>query len=334
LKFIGDIVLTTPLICALREEYPDAFIAYLGDSNTVALLDNNPYINEIIPYNFSVHSFIEQKRIIMLLRRKKFDVFVDLFSNPRSALLARLSGAQIRIGKDVSGRGRWYTHRIRDDGIPKTAIEFHYEYLKPLNVKKKYWQTEIFLKEEELKSAKHLLSKYGLDIKHPIIGLHPGATWPSKMWHARNYALLANRLNQELGLQVLFTQAPDDENIFTEIKKFIHPSVKIMEVLPLRQLAALLSLLSAYVSNDCGPMHISVAVGTKTIGIFGPGEEDTWFPYRPPFYPADCGHKALRKDVQCHPCHLNKCNRSGSEYMECMNLLQVEDVMKEIPNLL
>jgi lipopolysaccharide heptosyltransferase II len=330
LKFIGDIVLTTPLIQALREEYPDTYLAYLGDRNAVSLLDNNPYLNEIIPYDFSVPSIIEQTRIIMKLRKQKFDVFVDLFSNPRSALLARFSGSPVRIGKDVPGRGRWYTHRVSDDGNPKTAIEFHYEYLKPLNIKKKHWRTEIFLKEEEWLSAERILNKNGLDTKKPIIGLHPGATWPSKLWPAQKFALLANRLKNELGLQVIFTQGYGEENIFTDIKKSVHPSVKILEVLPLRELAAVLSRFSVYVSNDCGPMHISVAVGTKTIGIFGPGQEDIWFPYRPPYYSPQCCHKALRKDVPCHPCHLNKCNRSGEEYMECMNLLQVEEVIQEI----
>ena len=99
MKYIGDIVLTTPLIRALREEYPDAFIAYLGESEAVTLLQNNPHLNDIMPYDFSVSPFIEQTRIIRNLRRKRFDVFIDLFSNPRTALLARLSGAPVRSGR-------------------------------------------------------------------------------------------------------------------------------------------------------------------------------------------------------------------------------------------
>ena len=68
-------------------------------------------------------------------------------------------------------------------------------------------------------------------------------------------------------------------------------------------------------------MHIAAAVGTPTIGIFGPGEEQIWFPYAP-----HQGHRALRKDVPCHPCHLDFCNRTGDGYMECMKLLSVEEV--------
>src|SRR5437867_4065346 len=119
MKYIGDVVLTTPVIHAVRDKFPDAYIAYLGDSRAVSLLINNPYLNEIIPYHFSRPSLIEQLRVIRILRQRKFEVFVDLFSNPRSAILARASGARMRIGKDVKGRGMLYTHRIPDYGSLK-----------------------------------------------------------------------------------------------------------------------------------------------------------------------------------------------------------------------
>jgi len=334
LKFIGDVVLTTPLIRALRQKFPEAYIAYLGDSHAVSLLENNPCLDEIIPYDYSAPSLLEQARIIGVLRRKRLDIFIDLFSNPRSALLARFSGAPMRIGKNVPGRGRWYTHRISDDEKPKTAVEFHYRYLEPLDVTNKVWRTEIFLSNEERISARRLIERYGFDLTRPVIGLHPGGTWPSKIWPARNFANLANRLSEEQDAQVLITQGRGEGNIINEIKKIMQPQVRIIEPLPLRGLSALLSHLAVYVSNDCGPMHISVAVGTKTIGIFGPGQEEIWFPYRPPYYPEDSGHRALRKDVPCHPCHLNECNRSGAEYMECMELLGVDEVIGQVRPLL
>jgi ADP-heptose:LPS heptosyltransferase len=97
----------------------------------------------------------------------------------------------------------------------------------------------------------------------------------------------------------------------------------------LRELAAVISLCRAFVSNDAGPMHIAAAVGTPTIGIFGPGEEDIWFPY-----PAASGHRALRKDVPCHPCHLDFCNRPGEGFMECMKLLTPAEVLAAVESAL
>ena len=126
MKFIGDVVLTTPLIRAIRDRYPEAYLAYLAEKEAASLLEHHPCLDEIIPFDFSRSTLLEQPRVMWCLRRRKFDVFIDLFSNPRTALLAWASGALVRVGKEVGGRGRLYTHQIRDDGKPKTAIAFHY----------------------------------------------------------------------------------------------------------------------------------------------------------------------------------------------------------------
>ena len=326
MKFIGDIVLTTPVIRAVKESYPDAYIAYLGEKEGVSLLQNNPDLDEIIAYDFTKPGFLEQIKTIMRLRRKKFDVFIDLFSNPRTALLALASGAPIRIGKDVKGRGKFYTHRINDDGERKTAIQFHYQYLKPLGIEVRHWQTKIYLTDEERREAKIYLRWKEFDPDKPIVALHPGATWPAKIWDKNRFAALVDLINAKLGAQVLLTQGPNDRLLCDEVSRLAVGKLQILDVLPLRQLAAILSHCNALIANDSGPMHIAVAVGTPTIGIFGPGEEDIWFPYTPPFYPEGAGHTPLRKNVSCHPCHLNACNRTGEGFMECMKLLGIDEV--------
>jgi lipopolysaccharide heptosyltransferase II len=323
MKFIGDVVLTTPIVRAVREHYPEAFIAYLGDAEAVSLLEHNPYLNEIIPYNFSKSSLIEQPRVIFQLRKRKFDIAIDLFSNPRSALLMYASGAKMRIGKDVKGRGNLYTHRIWDDGKPKTAIEFHYQYLKPLGIEPKHFRTEIFLTEDEKREARNYLKWQDVDLAKPIIGLHPGATWPAKMWQWEKFADLIDFLRAKLEAQVIVTQGPKDKELIDKISQRATGNFVPLPMMRVRQLAAIISQCTVYISNDAAPMHISVAVGTKTIGIFGPGEEHIWFPYPPP-------HVALRKDVPCHPCHLDFCNREGDGFMECMKLLSVKEVFEEI----
>lgn len=124
----------------------------------------------------------------------------------------------------------------------------------------------------------------------------------------------------------------NDRAIVDWVKAEVPDSVDAV-ALPLRHLAAVLSRASAMVSNDCGAMHIAVAVGTPTIGIFGPGQDDVWFPYTKKYYGEGSPHRALRKDVPCHPCHLDVCTRTGDGFMECMRLLGTEevfDVLKEI----
>jgi lipopolysaccharide heptosyltransferase II len=330
MKFIGDVILTTPVIRAVREHYPDAYIAYLGEKEAVSLLENNPCLNEIIPFDFSTPAVIEQVRVALLLRKRKFDAVVDFFSNPRSAILSRASGAPVRIGKDVKGRGNLYTHRIVDDGTSKTAIQFHYQYVAPLGVLPTGWKTEIFLTDDEQREARNYLKWQDIDIARPVVGLHPGGTWPAKMWEWEKFADLAELIRAKLNAQVVITQGPNDKELVEKISKKSVANLLALPVMKLRQLAALLSQCTVYVTNDAGPMHIAVATGTHTVGIFGPGEEQIWFPYVPPFYEPSAGHVALRKDVPCHPCHLDFCNRQGDQFMECMKLLSVEEVFEEV----
>src|SRR5690349_19464096 len=163
MKFIGDVVLTTPLIAALREKFPDAHLAYLGEKEAVSLLEGNPALDEILPFDFSRPAILEQPRVMWRLRRGKFDVFIDLFCNPRTAMLARASGAAMRIGKEVRGRGKLYTHTIRDDGKPKSAVDFHYQYLRPLGIEGGPARTAIYLSDAEKREARTYLGWQNVD---------------------------------------------------------------------------------------------------------------------------------------------------------------------------
>ena len=331
MKFIGDIVLTTPILHSLRAAYPDAYIAYLGEREAVTLLEGNPCLNEIIPFDFHRPALLEQTRVACLLRQRKFDLAVDLFGNPRTALLTFLSGAAVRVGPDRKGRGALYTVRVRDDGLPKSALEFHNQSLRAIGVPVLPSKTEISLTREERETGgKILLERTGTSGKQtrPLVGIHPGATWPAKRWLPERFAGLADRL-VERGATVFLTAGAQEEETIAAVQLAAKHSHPVLLSLPLRKLAAVIAACDVYVTNDAGPMHIAAAVGTSTIGIFGPGEENIWFPYS-----RDDGHRALRKDVPCHPCHLDFCNRKGDGFMECMKLLSESEVLHEVESVL
>lgn len=330
LKFIGDIVLTTPLIRTIRERFPSAYIAYLGDAQAVSLLQGNPYLDEVIPFDFTRIAAIQQARLFFLLNRRHFDLAIDLFSNPRSALLSFATGARVRVGGDFRWRGKLYTVRIRDDGAPKSAIAFHYQSLTAVGIQPKYYQPEIFLSEDEKREARRYLEWQGIDLSSPLIGLHSGGTWPAKLWPAERFADLADLLSAKVHAQILLTKGPKDGDVASKVENGSVGKVLSLPVLPLRQLAAMISVCSVFVSNDSGPMHIGPAVGTPTVGLFGPGEEEIWFPYTESFPGGSSRHAALRQNVPCHPCHLNVCNREGEGYMECMKLLAVKEVFDAV----
>jgi heptosyltransferase III len=317
MKFIGDVVLTTPVIRSLRHALPDAWIAYMGDAGAVTLLEQNPYLNEIIPFDFSAPTLREQPRVAWLLRRRKFDTVIDLFGNPRSALLTRLSGAPVRVGLDRPGRGRFYTVRVHDAPQRKTAVGFHEQFIRAIGIEPAFHAPEIFLTGEEKRAGQQMLAR-----ERRVVVLHPGATWPAKKWTPEGFAGVAVRLQKEQNVDVVLTGGPKDADVVQQVTALASGGLRSFVGLPLRQLAALYATAAVVVSNDAGSMHIAAASGTPTIGLFGPGEEDIWFPYD-----AGKGHKALRKDVPCHPCHLDVCTREGAGFMECMKLLTVDEVL-------
>lgn len=330
MKFIGDIVLTTPIIRSVRNAFPQAYIAYLGEKDAVSLLEHNPFLDEIIGYDLCRPALLEQMRVGLLLRRRHFDLVIDLFGNPRSALLTYVSGAGTRVGLERRGRGKLYTIQVRDDGKEKTAIQFHEQYIRAVGIPPTANKTEIFLTADERREARIYLQwvdreDQPLDFTKPLVGIHPGASWPAKRWIPERFGHLIDLIRANLRAEILVTQGPEDRDTVHEVLRHSVAGAKLLPLLPLRQLAAVISHCSLFVSNDAGPMHIAAALNVPTIGLFGPGEENIWFPYS-----QDDGHMAFRKDVPCHPCHLDFCNREGEGYMECMKLLRVEEVLEAI----
>ncbi len=325
LRFMGDVILTTPLLRQLRARYPEAKITYLTEDRFVPLLHNNPHIDEVMgiklqrAYGESRRRMaLEQAKFLYNLRRKKFDLAIDLFGNPRTALLSLLSGAGVRIGGDFRGRGLLYNLRVPLPDQRFDAITFHQRSLEQLGITPADKKTELFLLPVERDLARTYLQRKGLDPDAPIIGLHPGATWPNKRWPAENFSRLASEL-VDRGVQVYVTCGPGEQDIATTVAGGRIGPVVSGDVLPLRTLAAVISHFKAMVSNDCGVLHMSVAVETPTAGIFGPGEPDIWFPYSE----AE-GHKAFFADIDCRPCHKDFCPLNT---LECMHKTTPEAVL-------
>jgi heptosyltransferase-2 len=195
-------------------------------------------------------------------------------------------------------------------------VEFHEQFLRAVGIEPSHHAPEIFLTGEERRAGSEQLGGNGR-----VVVLHPGATWPAKRWTPEGFAGLAQRLRAAHQVEVVLTGGPRDAEVVEQVASLAGGQLRTFIGSPLRRLAALYAASASVVSNDAGSMHIAAAVGTPTIGLFGPGEEDIWFPYDPAL-----GHRALRRDVPCHPCHLDFCNREGAGFMECMKLLTVDDV--------
>jgi len=313
LRFMGDIVLTTPLLQALRQARPDAHITYLAEWPYITLLEHHPAVDQTMALHRGKKG--GGLAVIGQLMRRRFDTAIDLFGNPRSALLTLCSGAPRRIGGDFRGRRHLYTDRIRDNGELKSAVEFHLSYLAPLEVPADPGDPQLFLTEEESRWAEQYLRRLGYDIEDTIVGIHPGATWPAKRWLPQRFAALAGRLTRK-GAQILFTMGPGEKPLIDSVMRNCRFSVAEPALLTLRQLAAVLKRIDLYISNDCGPMHVAPAVDTPTLGLFGPSRPEIWFPYR-----REAGHRPICKEIDCRPCDRDHC-----ETNDCMKAITVDEV--------
>ena len=328
LRFIGDIILTTPLLAALKKQFPKSEIDYLAEPPYIDLLQNHPLISNLYSFNKTFYanssflkSFQSQWDLIQRLRNRKYDLAIDLFGIPRSALLIKLTKASVRVGGCFRYRSHLYTHCFKTNQDWKTAIDFHNLALKRIGISKNLEPPKIYLSKLELDWAQKYLSQKGLDLTKPIVGIHPGATWPAKIWPKERFVQLANKINRELKYSVFFTFGPNENEISKAIQGKIDSKVLVGEVLPLRKLAAVLACCSVYISNDCGPLHLAPAVGTPTIGIFGPSVPEIWFPYK-----KENGHRLMIKDIDCRPCHKDECPIEH----QCMDWISVEQVFENL----
>ncbi|MDZ7269753.1 MAG: glycosyltransferase family 9 protein [candidate division KSB1 bacterium] len=310
LRFLGDVLLTTPVVRRLREVFPAAEIVYLTEAAYAPLLAHNPHLDEVLAFAPQA-PLTAQAHFYRSLRRRRFDLVIDLFGNPRTALLSWITGAPVRVGGDFRGRGKLYSHRVPPPNGDPDAITFHLRSLEILGIAPGDRRTEVFLVPEERLWAQSFLAMQAIDPARPLVGMHPGASWPNKRWPASHFAEVAQALLQA-EVQVILTQGPQEGPIVTAVKQQA-PGVKVLPVLSLRETAAVLARCSAFVSNDCGILHLAVAVGTPTVGLFGPSQKEIWFPYA-----ATHGHLALDFTIACRPCHQNVC---PLQHLDCQKQL-------------
>lgn len=321
LRFMGDVILSTPLLQSIRIKYPTARIYYLTEAPFAPILLNHPDVDEVLVLQ---KEFNKQIQLMYKLIITRFDVSIDLFGNPRSALLTWLSGARIRIGGNFRGRRLLYTHRIKDGNEKLNAIQYHMRYGMPIDIPQNCYGLRIVIADTEKEWAALHLKDLGYSLDRPIIGLHVGASWPAKKWFPERFAELAGLIHNKLNMDVYFTTGPGEEEIVCSVISQSGLSANAPEVLPVRQLAAVLTQLNVFVSNDCGPMHLAPAVGTPTIGLFGPGEPEIWFPYSP-----EKGHRVIHHELDCSRCHQDFC-----EKMECMRSIEVQEVFEAVQSVL
>lgn len=310
-RFVGDVCLSTPVLTNLRRLAPQAALHYLTEEESAPLLVDDPRLTRLW-VSSRKKGALDQARLAADLRAQRFDVVLDLFCNPRTALWTAVTGAPWRVGyPHKKFRSAAYNVAVRP--TEKSAIQFHLASLTALGWDARYELPEITLAEGELLAARNHLAERGVPAGAAMVGFHPGARWPTRRWGAEDFAALGKRFLAERPRDwLLVFGGPGEEELARTIAEGVgSPRALAITDVALRRFAALAKLCRAFVSGDTGPTHVAVSVGTPTVGIFGRSEPERTFPY-----PESAGHRSIYSGVWCSPCVLDVC-----DHMSCMRAI-------------
>lgn len=310
-KALGDVIITTPIIRSLRRNFPKSFIAILVEEKYKEVIEGNPNLNEII--------FLEKSiKFISKIRKKKFSLVIDLFCNPRTALLTYLSGAKIRVGFGLPIRKYAYNKIVNP--LPRYVVEANLDCLRALGLPTYGSQLEIFCTSSDRDFVENWYKQEKVNRNKPMIGIGPGGGWQAKRWQPEKFAGVANKIKEKYNAEVLLIAGPEDEEITNKVLNQVKYNLKIVREFSIKQLATLFSDLKLYICNDSGPRYIAIAANTPTVTFFGPTNHIN-------ASPVDGKHLIARVDLICSPCNKLECDTH-----ECMSLISVDDVLKLLDN--
>ncbi len=334
LMHIGDLMLVTPVLRTLRANYPSARLTLLADKKLRDLVEFNPHIDECMLIDKKgrddhLGSFF---RFILGVRRKKFDLVINLHRNERASAIAAFSGAKRIVGYSKPGFSLFFDEVLPNKKAVMHQIHSHFEVLT-----KACGVTRIDDGGLEMEIPPGMddeaarLWRENFPEGQKVVAFNIGASWPTKRWLDEYFAECADRL-VERGYGVAFYGGPMDEEMVRDcLAKMKHKDSDAVRVftgkLSLGVLAGMLRRSVLFLTTDSGPMHVGVAMNMPVVTMFGSSPV-------PGFYPYDAKDVLVKTPEPCHPCGIHICPKKGDDYMACMKKIPVDVVMHYVDELL
>ncbi|WP_337026471.1 putative lipopolysaccharide heptosyltransferase III [Pantoea eucrina] len=292
LRHHGDMLLTTPVINALRARYPDAHIDVLLYKETRPMLEAHPAIRQlhIIDRSWKKEGSLQKLRhelaLLSAVRACRYDLVINLADQWRSAIITGLSGAAVRIGfayrKRDNALWRWcHNQRVSTTGHHQLhTVEQNMSALAPLGIDVTNAVASMHFSEADRQKVDTLLAQQ--QIAGPFIVLQPTSRWVFKCWDDEKMAQLITALSDE-GHTLVLTAAPDKKELamIAHIQSLCSASrvVSLAGQLSLPQLAALIDAAQLFIGVDSAPMHMAAALDTPCLALFGPTKLQHWRPW-------------------------------------------------------
>jgi ADP-heptose:LPS heptosyltransferase len=283
---IGDVVLATAALAALRRAYPQAHIAWAVGGWSMGVIAAHPALDALydtgaaaLPVR-SIGGFADTVR---LLRRGRYDTLVSLVRSPLMSAAALLSGIPVRVGIDSGGRGFGYTHRaFIDPAQPRHEAQVYLDVVAALGVD----TTDCYANVPVPAVERGMAARHGITSPYIVInpagGRNPGMMMDVKRYPPAQLAVLADRLAARMGAQLILLAGGDDAEIVTALRTHLHtPALEFVGALSFGAIAALAADSALYIGNDTGLTHYAAAAGARTVMLLGPTDPARYAPFTP-----------------------------------------------------
>jgi len=315
---LGDIIHSLPVLTALRRRFPQARLTWIVNSGYRSLLEGHPDLDDVLPFERGAvrkgwdKALLAYGRFLAQLRRRRFDLVVDLQGLLRSGLMAAASGAERRVGSSTAreGAGWFYTDVVQVPDLDQGhAVERYWRVAEALGAGEGEPRFRVHVSEAARVWADGMLRPW----PRPWLTLGVGSRWQTKRWLPEHFAALAGRARDAFGGTIFLVGGGDETPLARAVKKQLPGSAHdLTGQTSLPQLAALLARSDLMIANDTGPLHLAAALGRPVVAPYTCTKVQLTGPYR-----AVGG--AVETRVWCGGSYLKRCGR-----MECMAELTPE----------
>ena len=332
LSSIGDVIHALPTLSVLRHNYPQAKITWIVEEKACGIVENHPYLDKVICINLKKMKLKEMIKLAHRLKQAKYDLVLDLQGLLKSGLISWFTRAPVRLVYPIhrEGSGLLATKAVASRPESLHVIQKCLDTVRALNLtvtEKNLTDFQLNIRPEDEQFARQFLNSQGVQDSDTLIGLNPGAAWPTKQWPPELFAQLADRLIEENQAKIILFGGPSDLELTAAIEKNMqHTAISSGGKTTLKQLAALIKHCRVFVGSDTGPMHIAVAVKTPVVALFGPTD---------PGYsgPVNSHDRVIWSHLSCAPCFKVKECPQGTP-LACMKAITPDMVQKKIAQII